>query len=356
MAEDDDKELKTEDPTGKRLDEAREHGQVPISREATTWVSMLGILVVIAWVVPTIMAKMAVFLRSLLESLPTFSLNEDNAQPLFFYIAGQVGLIIAVAFLILGAAAIAGVMVQTGFFFSLDLLAPDFSRLMPGRGIKKLFSPASLVELGKGLGKLLFLGSIAFFVLAPVASQAPTFSGMPFDAILLFLHKQTLHLLEMLLLAFTVIAVIDIIYTNYQYIKNLKMTKVEVKDEMKQQEGDPMIKGRLRQLRIEKARRRMMAQVPKADVVITNPTHYAVALQYDSTKMPAPLVLAKGINLVAERIREIAEENRVPLVSNPPLARILHDTVEVDHQIPTQHYRAVAEVISYVYKLKKRAF
>jgi flagellar biosynthetic protein FlhB len=134
------------------------------------------------------------------------------------------------------------------------------------------------------------------------------------------------------------------------------MTKVEVKDELKQQEGDPMIKARLRQLRVEKARKRMMAQVPKADVVITNPTHYAIALQYDVNKMAAPVVLAKGINLIALRIREIAEENRIPLVSNPPLARALHDTVEVDQQIPTQHYRAVAEIISYVYKLRKRKF
>jgi flagellar biosynthetic protein FlhB len=134
------------------------------------------------------------------------------------------------------------------------------------------------------------------------------------------------------------------------------MTKAEVKDEFKQQEGDPVIKQRLRNIRIEKARKRMMAKVPKADVVITNPTHYAVALQYNSVEMQAPTVVAKGINLIAERIRDLATEHKIPLVSNPPLARALYDTVDLDREIPTQHYRAVAEVISYIYKLKKKRF
>jgi flagellar biosynthetic protein FlhB len=168
-----------------------------------------------------------------------------------------------------------------------------------------------------------------------------------------FLHKQAVHLVLVLLVVFTLIAAGDLFYQRYQYIKGLRMTKAEVKDEYKQQEGDPIIKSRLRQMRLEKARKRMMAQVPKADVVITNPTHYAVALKYDSGKMAAPTVLAKGIDRVAERIRELAEENKIALVSNPPLARALYDTVEIDKEIPAAHYRAVAEVISYVYKLKK---
>jgi flagellar biosynthetic protein FlhB len=159
-----------------------------------------------------------------------------------------------------------------------------------------------------------------------------------------------------MLLVYTVIAVGDFYYQRYTYIKNLRMTKAEVKDEFKQQEGDPMIKGRLRQIRLEKARKRMMAQVPKADVVVTNPTHYAVALKYDNEKMVAPVVLAKGTDKVAERIRAVAQEHKIPTVSNPPLARALYDTVEIDEAIPTAHYRAVAEIISYVYKLKKRKF
>jgi flagellar biosynthetic protein FlhB len=210
--------------------------------------------------------------------------------------------------------------------------------------------------LAKSAGKLIFLGGIAFTVMAPIAVESPSYTGLPLERILIFLEGKITHLIVMLLLAFTAIAALDLFYTRYSYMKNLRMTKVEVKDEFKQQEGDPAIKGRLRQLRVEKARKRMMAQVPKADVVITNPTHYAVALQYDSGKMSAPVVLAKGINLIAERIRAVAEENRVPLVSNPPLARALHDSVEIDQVIPGQYYRAVAEIISYVYKLRKRKF
>jgi flagellar biosynthetic protein FlhB len=168
-----------------------------------------------------------------------------------------------------------------------------------------------------------------------------------------YMHREAVHLILILLLVFAVIAFGDFFYQRWHYIKTLRMSKVEVKDEYKQQEGDPMIKSRLRSIRLEKARKRMMAAVPRADVVVTNPTHYAIALEYDNKRMVAPIVLAKGVDRIAERIREIALENNIPLVSNPPLARALHDTVEIDQQIPTQHYRAVAEIISYVYKLKK---
>ncbi|MDR3424835.1 MAG: flagellar biosynthesis protein FlhB [Alphaproteobacteria bacterium] len=356
MASEDDKEDKTEAPSGKRLDDARERGQIPVSRETAMWVELLGVLVVVALVIPPMMRQMADYLRGFIEEAHTFQLDENNVQPLFFQIFGRITLITGVAFGLMVAAVVAGYMIQTGFFYSLELLAPDFSRLLPTNGLKRLFSTDSLVNLGKSFGKLAFLGGIAYAVLKPVAVEAPGYTGLPIEAMLLFLHKKVVHLIEMLLVVFTAIAAVDLFWTRFQYTRNLRMTKVEVKDERKEQEGDPMIKGRLRQMRIERARKRMMAQVPKADVVITNPTHYAVALQYDAKQMAAPVVVAKGINLIAERIREIAEEHRIPLVSNPPLARALHDSVEVDQQIPNQHYRAVAEVISYVYKLRKRKF
>ena len=354
MAEQD-QDQKTEDPTSKRLEESREHGQVPVSREVAMWVSLLGVLAMIGLVVPSMMREMAVFLRGFLET-PDISLDESSVQTLFLHIFLQIGMISGVAFLLMMAAIIAGFMLQTGFFFSLELMSPDFMRLMPSRGLKRLFSLSSLVEFGKSLGKLAFLGGLAYVVLKPIALASPSFTGFPIEDILAFLYKNVMHLIEMLLLAFTGIAALDLFYTRFQYIRNLRMTKVEVKDEFKQQEGDPMIKSRLRQMRLERARKRMMSQVPKADVIITNPTHYAIALQYDTNKMAAPVVVAKGINLIADRIRGIAEENKIPMVSNPPLARALYDTVEVDEQIPAQHYRAVAEVISYVYKLKKRKF
>jgi flagellar biosynthetic protein FlhB len=158
----------------------------------------------------------------------------------------------------------------------------------------------------------------------------------------------------MLMLIITVIAIADIIYVRWSYFKSLRMTKQEVKDEHKQMEGDPMVRGRLRSIRLEKARRRMMAKVPNASVIVTNPTHYAIALEYDGSKMAAPVVTAKGVDNVAMRIRSVAEEHDIPIVSNPPLARTLYDTVELDDPIEPEQYRAVAEVISYVFKLKNK--
>ena len=351
-----DQDEKTESPTGKRLGEAREQGQLPISREVATWVVILSILVIVGWLLPSMMRQLVDYLRSFIEQPEAIALDEDSFQPLMFSIMGHVAIITGLVFALLMAAAIGGVMVQTGFFFALDLLKPDLMKLMPTQGFKKLFSISSLVELVKSFGKLALLGFIAFLALVPVALETPHLAGLPLENILGYLSTKTVHLIVLLLLPYTLIAAGDLFFQRYQYIKNLRMTKEEVKDEYKQMEGDPKIKGRLRQMRVEKARKRMMAQVPKADVIITNPTHYAVALQYDGNKMAAPVVLAKGINLIAERIRALAEENRIPLVSNPPLARALHDTVEVDQAIPTQHYRAVAEIISYVYKLKKQRF
>jgi flagellar biosynthetic protein FlhB len=345
---------KTEPPSAKRLEEARESGQLALSRETATWVAMMGVLVVVWLSAPSVMREFYEFLRGFIESSHAISVNENNVQNLLFYVYSRGTMIGGVMFLLLVCFIIAGYMGQTGFFFSLDLMTPDIERLSPMRGFHRLFSLNSLVELVKSMAKFLFLGGIAYVVLAPIMDESPSFTGFPIENILTFVHKKTIRLIEMILLVFAVIAAADLFYQRFQFIRGLRMTKAEVKEEYRQQEGDPLIKGRLRQLRVEKARRRMMAQVPKADVVITNPTHYAVALQYELGKMSAPTVVAKGINLIAERIREIAEENHVPLVSNPPLARALYSTVEIDQPIPGEHYRAVAEIISYVYKLKKK--
>jgi len=355
MAEED-QDQKTEYPTGKRLDEARERGQLPVSREASTWVLFTGILICLAWLLPPMTMKMMTTLRVFLEMPQDISVEGHGLRNVFFNIIQHVGLATMLIFAVLVAAAVLGTLVQTGFFASLETIRPDFTRVSPATGIKRLFSSRSLVELGKSFVKLVVLGTVVFFTLKPVVNNLPGILGQNLTEVMNFLHREAIHLVILLMLVFTVIVVIDLIYQRHQYIKSLRMTKSEVKDEFRQQEGDPMIKSRLRQIRIEKARKRMMAQVPKADVVVTNPTHYAVAMQYDNTKMAAPVVLAKGINRIAERIREVAEEHRVPLVSNPPLARALYDTVEVDQQIPTQHYRAVAEIISYVYKLKRKKF
>lgn len=353
MAEED-QDQKTEQPTGKRLDEARERGQLPISREIGYLTSFVGILIVVKWLAPGMASQLMLTLRVFIESPHAFVVDDHGLQTIAYNAMSQVALITALIFLVMLAFIIVGFMMQTGFFASTQLITPDLGKLSLVNGIKRLFSINSIVELIKSFGKLIVLGSAVFFILMPLVGVLPNFVGRPLLESVSFLHSQAVHMLIVLLAIFMLIAIADLFYQRYAYIKNLKMSKSEIKDEYKQSEGDPLIKNRIRQLRAEKARKRMMAQVPRADVVITNPTHYAVALKYESGKNTAPVVLAKGINLIAQRIRELAEENNVTLVSNPPLARALYDTVELDEEIPTQHYRAVAEIISYVYKLKKK--
>ncbi len=353
MAEQD-QDQKTEEPTQKRLDEAREEGQLPISREMATWWLFISILLVIAWVVPDMGGKLVGSLRPFIEMPHAISLEGNGIQYALANVVGKAGLATIVVFCLLGASVIIGTMVQTGFYFNPANIKFHPDRLNPWAGIKRLFSSQAVAELVKSFMKLVVVGFMAFFVLWPLFNKMPVLVGTDLVRILGFLHRQVIYLIVIIMLVVTVIAVADLIYQRMRYFKNLRMTKQEVRDEYKQMEGDPMVKSRLRAIRLERARRRMMASVPKADVVVTNPTHYAVALQYDPKGMAAPKVVAKGINLIANRIREVAEANDVPLVSNPPLARALYDTVEVDDIIAPEHYRAVAEVISFVYKLKKK--
>jgi flagellar biosynthetic protein FlhB len=230
----------------------------------------------------------------------------------------------------------------------------DIKKVFSLSGLKGLFSINSLIELAKSFVKLVVLGYLAYRVMRPIFEEIPNAINYPLFYSLLFLKDQTIHMLLVLMTVITLIAVADFIYTRHKYFKDLRMTKQEVKDERKQMDGDPIIKNKLRRIRLEKSRRRMMAKVPEASVVITNPTHYAVALQYKPKEMAAPVLVAKGPDIIALRIRELAEASDVPIISNPPLARALYDTVDLDEPISPEHYRAVAEIISYVYKLKKQ--
>jgi len=355
MAEED-QDQKTEEPSSKRLSEARERGQLPVSREISAWVLFVGILVVVAWLSPVMASDIIERLRVFIEMPHALNVDDRGLQALLAHTLGSMGIATVAIFLVLAVAAIAGTMVQTGLFASLELIKPDITRLSLRKGFKRLFSSQALVELGKSFAKLVLLGTVAYYTLLPVALSLPSMTGHDLLYVTAYMHNRTVHLIIMLLLTFTVVAIADLFYQRMQFTKNLRMTKTEVKDEYKQQEGDPMIKNRLRQIRMEKARKRMMAQVPKADVIVTNPTHYAVAMQYDATKMAAPVVLAKGTDALALRIKAVAEEHKIAIVSNPPLSRVLYETVEVDEPIPSQHYRAVAELISYVYKLKRKKF
>lgn len=354
MVEGADQDSKTEEPTGKRLDEARKEGNVPMSREMSAWFLFLGMIIVMQWFGPALGTRMRESMRVFIEKPEQISIEGGGLQNALMGIVSSVAFTGVGVFGVLLVLAVLGTMLQTGFYVGAGRLKMKIENLAPSKGLKKLFSMNSVSELVKSFFKLVVLGYVCYIILKPVYFQLPQLSNLGLMSGIAFLHEEAVHLVLILLLVITVIAVADLLYVRYQYFKGLRMTKQEVKDEHKQMEGDPMIKGRIRSLRIEKARRRMMAKVPNASVIITNPTHYAVALQYDGEKMAAPVLVAKGVDRLALRIREVGEENEVPVVSNPPLARALHDNVDLDEPIQPEHYRAVAEVISFVYKMKKK--
>ena len=245
-------------------------------------------------------------------------------------------------------AAIASSLVQHGFLFAPERIKPTLSKISPISGAKRLFSLRSLSELAKGVVKLLIVGGIAVAIIWPILSTLAIAPLSPISAGLDLLYGTVIKVLLGVVAALSVMALADTAYTRYEHIKKLRMTKEEVKDEHRQTEGDPHVKARLRAIRNERARQRMMQAVPNADVVITNPTHYAIALEYEAEAMAAPRVVAKGVDLLAQRIRDVATEHDVPLIENPPLARALYDGVDLGHEIKPEHYKAVAEIIAFV--------
>jgi len=353
MAESDD-ESKTEEPSGKRLEEAARHGQVARSQEVTAWL-LLGtatLLVLVAG--PWIAKGMARLLLPFIENAHRFDTGHGDMQRVLLDLVIGVAPFLGAVFGAMIIAGVAGQALQNPPSFNGEKLVPDLARISPLAGIKRMFSMHSVVEMLKGFIKIGLVGyAIWRAIESEVMGMATLVSYEPMQMLVLT-SSLILRILITVLAILFVIGILDYLYQRYELMKSLRMSKQELKDEYKEQEGDPYIKGRLKQLRQQRMRQRMMAAVPKADVVVTNPTHYAVALQYDPDEMPAPKVLAKGADLLAQRIRELAKEHEVPLVENPPLARTLHAAVEVDEFIPYEHYKAVAEVISYVFKLKGR--
>jgi flagellar biosynthetic protein FlhB len=353
MAEDDDSQ-KTEEPSQKRLDDARLEGQVPISREVTHWFMMLGILFITMSLVQNSLSGLTSSLGTYLEKVSEIHVDEISLRGTLIAMLLLGAKALALPVLLMLVLAPAGSILQNGLLFSAHTLAPKFSKISPMAGFKRLFSVRNLVEFSKGLSKLLIVGTVAMLILKPMLTGITHFTGMAIGQVVTETRHMAVRLLIGVVSVMTLIAGFDLIYQRLAFLKQMRMTKQELKDEYKQTEGDPMIKARLRRLRLDKVRRRMMAAVPKADVIITNPTHYAIAMQYDTKNMAAPTVIAKGQDMIALKIREIAKEHDIPIVENPPLARALYATVEIDQEITPEHYRAVAEIISYVYKLKKR--
>jgi flagellar biosynthetic protein FlhB len=347
-----DNSQKTEDASPKKLEEARKKGQVAISRELNNWVMLLTATIITGAAGTAILSGMYPVLIFYLErahdipDMPgglNLALGEGTVK-----IFG----VLAAPLIILMIAAFLSSFLQVGPIFSTEIIKPDISKISPIKGFHRLFSTRSLIEFVKGIFKITIVGTVGYFAMEPYFAGLDHMIGLPMETLSDEIMTMIMRMMTGILAVLIIIAAIDIVYQRYDHAQKMRMTKQETKDEYKQTEGDPHVKARLRQLRSERARRRMMQAVPRADVVITNPTHFAIALEYKPALMEAPVCIAKGIDNVALRIREVAKENDIIIYENPPLARALYDTVELDETIPAEQYKAVAEVISFVFKAK----
>jgi flagellar biosynthetic protein FlhB len=353
MAEDSDLE-KTEQPSQRRIDQAREKGQVARSRELSTFVVLLAGGGTLWFMGASFTQHMVKSLRDGLTIGRDVAFDTGLIIPRLHDSALDALITFSPLLVAVLLAAVFSPLMLNGWLFSIEALQPQFSKMNPVSGISRMFSRTSLVELVKAIGKSILVGGIAAWVIWHNRDAVMALGLQPAAASIPQMGNLVVTCAMMIIGAMLLIVAIDVPFQLWDHNKKLMMTKEEVRQESKETEGDPMVKGRIRQLQREAARRRMMAEIPTADVVVTNPTHYAVALKYNDKKgMGAPVVVAKGSHLLALRIREIAEENHVPILEAPPLARALHKHTELGESIPEALYTAVAEVLAYVYQLRR---
>ncbi len=352
MAEEQDQSERTEDPTDKKLDDALKRGDVAKSQEVSAWFVLTGATLVILIFSGTMTGNLSDTFKGLFANLDQIPMDGYGLRDVFVRVtlAGLTAL--GLPLLVLVIAALAGNMIQHRLVWSYDPITPKASKISPLAGFKRLFSAQSLINFVKGLAKLVIVSGVMFAIAWPQRDRLDTMMTMGPDMLMATVREMALKLLTGVIAVMTVVAVLDYAWQRHSWYKRQRMSMKEIKDEYKQAEGDPMVRAKIRQVRAERSRRRMIAQVPDATVVVTNPTHYAVALKYEPG-MAAPVCVAKGIDAVALNIRSVAEANDVPVIENPPLARSLHAAVEVDATIDPDHYKAVAEIIGYV--MQKRA-
>lgn len=343
---------KTEPATQKRRQEARDKGQVAQSREIPSVLVLLSALGVFALSGSWMFLNISDLMGGVFQNVDSLSFNASSIYQFLLGILNRLFITLMPLLSIVLVAGIAANLLQIGFLFTGKPLVPNFTKLDPIKGIKKLFSLRSLVELVKALFKVLFIGVIVFLLLKGELTTIPSLMHMGVGDILSFIGRVAFKICLYTCLSLIVLAALDYAYQRWQHEKDLKMSKQEVKDEFKQREGDPAVKAKIKRIQIEMSQRRMMEMVPEADVVITNPTKLAIALKYNAEGMVAPKVIAKGAGFIAERIKGIAREKGIPVIENKPLAQTLFKLVEIGDLIPENLYRAVAEILAYVYRLK----
>ncbi len=343
---------RTEQATPKRRDEARKKGQVAKSRELASVSVLLSSLFTLYWGSSFFMTHLCKTLGYYLAHLNTLDIGINSIQSLTLLGMKQFFILLGPLFFVITFIALLSNYLQVGTLFTWEPVIPKFSKINPMEGFKRLFSLQSIVEFIKSLFKLIIVTWIAWSTVQDhLGLLPPLLDETPYQ-ITAYIGEVSFKIFWKSCLAMILLSVMDYMYQRWEFEKNIRMTKQEVKEEYKQTEGDPQVKSRIRSIQRELARKRMMQEVPEADVVITNPTHLAVALKYETGKMEAPYVVAKGAGIIAERIRQIARENGIPVVENKPVAQSLYKLVEIGQIIPENLFQAVAEIFAYVYRLK----
>ncbi len=346
---------KTEQPTPKRREEARNKGEVAVSKEVNSAVVLMASLSAFSLLGVYLSSRMMTMAGDLWGRAAEFRISLDNVYDFFYGITSATANLLWPFMLVIAICGLAANVVQTRFLLSFEAMKPSISKLNPIKGFKNLFSLRSLTELVKSIFKMAIIGYTAYTVIRREYDMLPVIADLSPIDIGQYAIGIMLRLLLYTTTIFLALAALDYAYQHYEHEKKLKMTKEEVKEEFKQREGDPMIKARVRSIQREMSRRRMVSSVKQADVVVTNPTHLAVALEYKREKMHAPTVVAKGAGFMAERIKEIARSNQVPILERKGLAQILYKTVEVGREVPEGLYKAIAEILAYVYRIKNRS-
>ncbi|QQZ07934.1 flagellar biosynthesis protein FlhB [Heyndrickxia vini] len=345
---------KTEKATPKKRQDAKKKGQTAKSQDINTAVGLLAVFLFLLFGSSFIGNHILNFFRSSFQHVLLADLTENNFRVLVVEVLKETAIILGPILLVAFIAAIVSNFAQIGLLFSPESITPKLEKLDPIKGFKRIFSMRAIVELLKSILKILFVGVVTFIVLWTRIDEVLGLSYKSVGDAVKIIINLALQMGLAASIALLFLAVFDFLYQKFDFEKNIRMSKQDIKDEYKNSEGDPLIKSKIKQRQREMAMRRMMQEVPKADVIITNPTHFAICLKYDEDKQDAPYVIAKGVDFVAEKIKKIGKEHEIIMVENRPLARALYDQTEIGDAIPEEFFKVVAEILAYVYRIKNK--